>query len=145
MIGVAHGITVIDDFAHHPTAIEETLAALCTTYPGQRLLVAFEPRSNTSGRKMFHQAYLQAFRSAHFVVLAPVHKKDRIPLDEQLDTATLARDLTAQGVCAETHAETTAMVQSLALQAAPGDVIIIMSNGDFGGLHQHLLTHLRTL
>lgn len=145
VIGVAHHITVIDDFAHHPTAIEETLAALRITYSGQRLLVAFEPRSNTSGRRMFHQAYLQAFRPAHFVVLAPVHKKDRIPLDEQLDTTALARDLTACGVIAESHAETAAIVQSLARQAAPGDVIIIMSNGDFGGLHQHLLTHLREL
>ena len=145
VLGTVNNITVIDDFAHHPTAIEETLSALHTKYPQQRLLVAFEPRSNTSGRKIFHQAYLRAFKPAHAVVLAPVHKKDRIPLAEQLDMSALARDLSAQGTAAYYCESTQETLQQLTAHAQSGDVIVIMSNGDFGGLHQQLLTQLRTV
>ncbi len=145
VIGEVRGITVIDDFAHHPTAIEETLAALTTKYPGRRLLVAFEPRSNTSGRRIFHQAYLQAFKTAAFVALAGVHKKGRIPVEEQLDVAALASDLTAQGTPASYGEATDQILHALTGQAQRGDVVIIMSNGDFEGLHQRVLTQLRGL
>ncbi len=143
IIGVGDGVTIIDDFAHHPTAIRETVQALRSKFPGQRLVIAFEPRSNTSGRKIFHEAYLEAFQGASFVVLGAVHKVDRIPPAERLDAAALARDLSARNIPAHYCPESFAIRAALLHAAQPGDVVAFMSNGDFAGLHHQLLQDLQ--
>lgn len=140
--GVVRDITVIDDFAHHPTAIRETLRGLQQRYPRQRLLVAYEPRSNTSGRQLFFDAYLEAFAGAALVLLAPVHKQDRIPRAEQLDRPALAQTLSARGTPSQAIDTTEGMVTTLCHHAVAGDVIVIMSNGDFDHLHEKVLQRL---
>lgn len=142
VLGTPNDITVIDDFAHHPTAIAETLTGLRFRYPHQRLIVAYEPRSNTSGRKIFQEAYLSAFAKADRVILGSVHKVDRIAPELRLDPQQLADELTAAGVSA-THIPTTdAILQALLAEAQPTDVIVLMSNGDFGHIHGKLLSEL---
>ncbi|MBI4237752.1 MAG: hypothetical protein HY696_04955 [Deltaproteobacteria bacterium] len=139
VLAKVHGVTVIDDFAHHPTAIRETLDALKQKYPGRRLIVAFEPRSNTSGRKLFHDAYLTAFAPATHVLLASVHKLDRIPEAERLDPEALARDLCARHIEAHYFAKTPFILEYLMRSIAPGDVIVTMSNGSFDNLGLQLV------
>ncbi|MBI2343989.1 MAG: UDP-N-acetylmuramate:L-alanyl-gamma-D-glutamyl-meso-diaminopimelate ligase [Deltaproteobacteria bacterium] len=143
ILGEIGGVTVIDDFAHHPTAIRETLAALRHKFPGQRLLVAFEPRSNTSGREIFRAEYRTAFRDATRVVFAPVFKADRIPPSEQLHLPQLIGDLQREGTAAAVHDTPAAICDDLLAHVRSGDVIVVMSNGDFGGLHGQLLARLR--
>lgn len=142
VLGEVHGVTVIDDFAHHPTAIRETIEALKQKYPNRRLLVAFEPRSNTSGRRIFHQAYLEAFAAADQVLLASVHKLDRIPEADRLDPEALARDLTAAHVPALYLTRTPFILEHLMQSVAPDDVIVCMSNGSFDNLGPQLVEKL---
>jgi UDP-N-acetylmuramate: L-alanyl-gamma-D-glutamyl-meso-diaminopimelate ligase len=140
VIGQPRGIVVIDDFAHHPTAVRETLAALRARYPSHRLVAVFEPRTATACRAMHQELYAQSFGSADEILLAPV---GRPGLDaERLDTEKLAGDLRNGGKVAAAYPDVESIVQSLTARARPGDVIALLSNGAFGGIHQRLLAAL---
>jgi UDP-N-acetylmuramate: L-alanyl-gamma-D-glutamyl-meso-diaminopimelate ligase len=134
--GEARGVLVIDDFAHHPTAVAGTLAALRQRYPGQRLRAVFEPRSNTSRRRVFQREFVEALAGADEVVLAAVFTKasDPIPAEERLAPETVVADVTRRGVPARLIDGVPAIKDYLVSTARAGDVIAIMSNGAFGGL-----------
>jgi UDP-N-acetylmuramate: L-alanyl-gamma-D-glutamyl-meso-diaminopimelate ligase len=136
VVGEARGVTVIDDFAHHPTAVAGTLAALRLRYPGRRLRAVFEPRSNTSRRRVFQDEFVSALASADEAVLAGVFTKpsDPIPPEERLAPETIVDGLAARGVPARTIDGVPAIRDYLVSTARAGDVIAIMSNGAFGGL-----------
>jgi UDP-N-acetylmuramate: L-alanyl-gamma-D-glutamyl-meso-diaminopimelate ligase len=130
------GVTIIDDFAHHPTAVAGTLAALRLRYPGRRLRAVFEPRSNTSRRKVFQAEFAAALATADEVVLARVFAKpnDPIPEADRLSPETIVSDVEKRGTTARTLDGVPAIRDYLLESARPGDVIVIMSNGAFGGL-----------
>ncbi len=136
------GVTVVDDFAHHPTAVEKTLGALRQRYPGRRLVVLFEPRSLTAGRRMFDAAYHGAFRHADRVLFAPIFHAGRLGDEEKLDLAGLAADLTAAGVPADQLADTGEVFARALAEARPGDVLVTMSSGSFDGMPQRLAAAL---
>jgi UDP-N-acetylmuramate: L-alanyl-gamma-D-glutamyl-meso-diaminopimelate ligase len=138
----ACGVTVVDDFAHHPTAVGKTIEALRQRYPGRRLVVLFEPRSLTAGRSFFFAPYLEAFALADRVHFAPVFHAQRLADEDRLDLAGLAAGLAKRGVAA-TPGETIDAVAAAALsEAEPGDVLVTMSSGAFGGLPARLLAGL---
>ncbi|HWP66442.1 MAG TPA: UDP-N-acetylmuramate--L-alanine ligase [Candidatus Limnocylindria bacterium] len=130
------GVVVIDDFAHHPTAVAETLRALRLRYPGRRLRAVFEPRSNTSRRRVFQREYCDALSGADEAVLARVFSKDSdpIPVEERLDPDAIASEVSARGTPCRTIDGVDAIRDYLVASARPGDVIVVMSNGAFGGL-----------
>jgi len=136
------GIAVVDDFAHHPTAVEKTLGALRQRYPGRRLVVLFEPRSLTAGRRMFDGAYHAAFRGADRVLFAPTYHAGRLADGERLDFAGLAADLTVAGVPADLLADTGEVFSRALAEARPGDVLVTMSSGSFDGMPHRLAAAL---
>jgi UDP-N-acetylmuramate: L-alanyl-gamma-D-glutamyl-meso-diaminopimelate ligase len=141
--GTAGGVTVIDDFAHHPTATAKTLEAIAGSYPGARILACFEPRSNTSRRNLHQQEYVSGFpHAAEVFVLSPA-ATDRVPEHERLDVSRLARDIAAAGTPAHSCATVGDMVAAVVERARPGDVVVAMSNGAFGGIWDQLLGALR--
>jgi UDP-N-acetylmuramate: L-alanyl-gamma-D-glutamyl-meso-diaminopimelate ligase len=141
-LGTARGIAVVDDFAHHPTAVEKSLGGLRQAYPERRLIILFEPRSLTAGRAMFQDAYRQAFRQADVVLFAPVFYAERLGEDERLDLPALCRSLGEQGVDARV-CESVDAVRATALDlATEGDVLATMSSGAFGGMPHRLLEAL---
>jgi UDP-N-acetylmuramate: L-alanyl-gamma-D-glutamyl-meso-diaminopimelate ligase len=142
--GVVREITVIDDFAHHPTAIHETLAALRARYDGRRLWAIFEPRSATSRRAVFQEDFVEAFAGADRVVIAGLYNPDPLPLEARLSPERLAEEVARR--CAKNAVylpKVEAIVEYVATGAQPGDVVVIMSNGGFGGIHEMLLEALR--
>ncbi len=141
LVGEAGGVTVIDDFAHHPTAIAATLAALVDRYPGRRILAAFEPRSNTSRRNVFQSEFARAFDRAARVYLAPVYFKenDQIAPGERLATDVLAHEITSRGPIATACTSNEELLHALSTEARSGDVVAIMSNGPFDNLKTRLL------
>jgi UDP-N-acetylmuramate: L-alanyl-gamma-D-glutamyl-meso-diaminopimelate ligase len=132
------GVTVIDDFAHHPTAIRETLRALRGAYRGRRLWVVLEPRSNTLRRNVFERELVESLALADEVVLAGVFKSDAIPVLERLDPAHVVDALAARGVPAVLCADADAIVANAAPRMRSGDVVAILSNGGFGGIYTKL-------
>jgi UDP-N-acetylmuramate: L-alanyl-gamma-D-glutamyl-meso-diaminopimelate ligase len=144
VVGERRGVTVIDDFAHHPTAVGETLRALRLRYPGRRLRAVFEPRSNTSRRRVFQQEYCDALGLADESVLARVFVKDSdpIPPEDRLDPDAIAAEVTARGTPCRTIEGVEAIRDYLIASACSGDVMVIMSNGAFGGLPRLLTTAL---
>jgi UDP-N-acetylmuramate: L-alanyl-gamma-D-glutamyl-meso-diaminopimelate ligase len=141
-LGSRAGVTVVDDFAHHPTAVAESLAALRSRYPGRRLTVLFEPRSLSAGRRLFHDAYRRAFGGADRVVLAPVFHAGRLGEEERLDPARLARELGEAGVEAEACGSVDEVLARALAGVRPGDVLVTMSSGSFEGLPRRLLSAL---
>jgi UDP-N-acetylmuramate: L-alanyl-gamma-D-glutamyl-meso-diaminopimelate ligase len=139
------GITVVDDFAHHPTAIRETLRALRERYPGRRLWAVLEPRSNTLRRNVFASALVESLALADRVVLAAVFKSESIPVHERLIPGEIVASLSAAGTPALVAADADAIVVHLAEEARSGDVIAIMSNGGFGGIYEKLPRALEAL
>lgn len=133
-----NGITVIDDFAHHPTAIRETLRALRAAYPGRRLWAVLEPRSNTLRRNVFASELVDALGLADRVLLAEVFKSEAIPAAERLDPGHVAADLSGHGTPARVLPTVDAIVQTLAAETRPGDLVAILSNGGFGGIYDKL-------
>ncbi len=133
-----NGVTVIDDFAHHPTAIRETLRALRSAYAGRRLIAILEPRSNTLRRNIFEDALVDSLGLADAVLLASVFKSESIPERERLDPDTVAARLREQGTPAEALSDAAEIVAALAPRLQPGDVVAIMSNGGFGGIYRLL-------
>lgn len=144
LVGTWRGVTVVDDFAHHPTAVAGTLAALRARYPGRRLWGVFEPRSNTSRRRVFQREYVEALAAADAVIVGGVFQKqtDAVAADLLFSPDQLAADLTARGVSARAIASSDDIAATLAAEAAPDDVIVLMSNGAFGGLREKLVTAL---
>ncbi len=142
-VGVGRGVTVIDDFAHHPTAVYETLAALRTGYPSRRIWAVFEPRSASSCRRVFQQDFARAFGAADQVVIAGVFRST-LPDAERLSAEELVADVVQAGGRARHIPDVDAIVTALAAEAEGGDVVVIMSNGGFGGIHHKLLQALST-
>jgi UDP-N-acetylmuramate: L-alanyl-gamma-D-glutamyl-meso-diaminopimelate ligase len=132
------GVTVIDDFAHHPTAIRETLRALRTAYPGRRLWAVLEPRSNTLRRNVFADALVESLELADRVILAAVFQSESIPAAERLHPERVAKALTVRGVPTAVYDDADAIVAALAPEVAAGDVVAILSNGGFGGIYEKL-------
>jgi len=132
------GITVIDDFAHHPTAIRETLKALRQAWPGQRLWAVLEPRSNTLRRNVFKREVAEALAGADRVLMAGVFQMERIPVEERLHPEDVVALVNEAGVPAKLLADVDAIVRELTAEAKAGDVIAILSNGGFGGIYQKL-------
>ena len=140
--GEPGGVLVIDDFAHHPTAVKETIAAVASRYPGRRLWAVFEPRSNTSRRNIHQQEYAQSFGGAARASIKVPEKHDKIPTGEELDVARLARELAAGGLPTFGAATVAELVDEVVRDAKAGDVLLVMSNGAFGGFIEQVLTRL---
>jgi len=139
--GTANGVMVYDDFAHHPTAIEETLTGVRSAHPRRRIWAIFEPRSATSCRRIFHEDFARALGKADRVILPSVFRSS-LPDDQRLDAEHLVADLKAAGVDARFIPATDAIVNTVSREARDGDLVIIMSNGGFDNIHQKLLEAL---
>jgi UDP-N-acetylmuramate: L-alanyl-gamma-D-glutamyl-meso-diaminopimelate ligase len=133
-----NGVTIIDDFAHHPTAIRETLRALRTAYPGRRLWAILEPRSNTLRRNVFEEALVESLALADRSVLAAVFKSEAIPVAERLHPENVVAALGARGLESAVYADADAIVAAIAPELRAGDVVAILSNGGFGGIYEKL-------
>jgi UDP-N-acetylmuramate: L-alanyl-gamma-D-glutamyl-meso-diaminopimelate ligase len=142
--GEVRGITVIDDFGHHPTAIRETLKALRHRYAGRRLWALFEPRSNTTRRKVFQNELVSALTEADQIVVAQVARLDQLPEEDRLDPARLMTDIAAAGRAAAYLEDVEQIVRHVASEAVAGDVVCVFSNGGFDGIHKKLLARLST-
>ncbi len=141
--GVVNNITVIDDFAHHPTAVRETLAALRQAYAGHRLVAVFEPRTNSSRRRVFQQDYVTAFDGADLVLVRePVPLQD-FPKDQLFSSRQLAAELKKRNIDALSFADTDSILAYLQEVLLPGDVVAILSNGGFDNIHVRLLERLK--
>jgi UDP-N-acetylmuramate: L-alanyl-gamma-D-glutamyl-meso-diaminopimelate ligase len=133
-----NGVTIIDDFAHHPTAIRETLRALRTAYAGRRLWAVLEPRSNTLRRNVFEEALVDSLALADRSVLAAVFKSEAIPAAERLHPDNVATALRARGFESAVYADADAIVAAIVPELRVGDVVAILSNGGFGGIYEKL-------
>jgi UDP-N-acetylmuramate: L-alanyl-gamma-D-glutamyl-meso-diaminopimelate ligase len=144
--GVVRGVTVIDDFAHHPTAIETTVEGARNRYPGGRIWAVFEPKSISSGRKEFEPGYIQAFHRADRVIIGPIfHQKrylERYGADHMMDVQAIVEALRGDGIPAEHISEVDQIARLIASEARSGDTILVMSSGAFGGLHEKILSQL---
>lgn len=141
--GIVGGVTVIDDFAHHPTAVAETLAALGQAYDGQRLVAVFEPRTNSSRRTIFQERYAQVFSAADEVLIKEPDPLANVGRDEMFSAARLAADLRDRGQKARAFASTEEILSYLFPSLHSGDVVVILSNGGFDNIHQRLLNGRR--
>jgi len=139
LLGTPRGVLVYDDFAHHPTAVDETLRALRARHPKGALWAIFEPRSATACRALHQEAYTRAFGVADHVLLAPLGRPD-VPEAERLDLPQLPRVLGPHAVAAPSL---DAIVERVAKGAQRGDIVALLSNGAFGGLPARLLTALK--
>ena len=140
--GISGGVTVIDDFGHHPTAIRETLRALRLKYGTEKIWAVFEPRSNTTRRNVFQTELALAFADADAVVVAEVARLEQLAPAERLDTTQLLHDLKALGKESAYLPDADAIVKYVGPKAKGGDVICVFSNGGFGGIHDKLLRRL---
>jgi UDP-N-acetylmuramate: L-alanyl-gamma-D-glutamyl-meso-diaminopimelate ligase len=140
--GEVRGVAVIDDFAHHPTAIRESIDAIRQKYKNRRIVAVFEPRSYTAQRREFQDDYVKAFRGADEVVFAALYRPDRYTKETALDLDQLVRDLASSGKGARQLKDADAIVKDLSPRLKERDVVLIMSNGGFGGIHQKLLDAL---
>jgi UDP-N-acetylmuramate: L-alanyl-gamma-D-glutamyl-meso-diaminopimelate ligase len=138
--GEVNGVTIIDDFAHHPTAVRETLAALRLKYKDRRIFAVFEPRSRTSCHATFQNDYVGAFEPADDVIISRVFDADRAAeMGGVLDINKLISDIAAQGKPARAITDVDEIVQNLIPELHSGDVVAVMSNGAFGGIHEKLI------
>ena len=145
--GVERGVTVIDDFAHHPTAIATTLNGARRSYPGQRIWALFEPRSISSSRKEFEGGYIDAFHEADRVVIGPIFHiqryKEKYGLDHMMSVSEIKSRLEADGIPTEQIDDIDQIAVRLGQEAKDGDVVLVMSSGAFGGIHEKILERLR--
>ncbi len=137
--GVASGVTVLDDYAHHPTAVRETLKGLRRRFPRRRLLAIYDPRSATSRRRTFQHEFVEAFALADEVVVGKLFDPSKIPLEERFDPERLALDLHRGGTPASYIPEVPDIVKHVAQRSGPGDVVCVLSSGAFDGIHDRLL------
>jgi UDP-N-acetylmuramate: L-alanyl-gamma-D-glutamyl-meso-diaminopimelate ligase len=140
--GIAGGVTVLDDFGHHPTAIRETLSALRIKYPTQKLWAIFEPRSNTTRRNVFQAELADSFADADEVVVSQIARLELLAPEERLNPEKLMQDLTRSGKKAAYLPDVEAIVNHVVQRAQGGEVIVVFSNGGFGGIHGKLLERL---
>jgi UDP-N-acetylmuramate: L-alanyl-gamma-D-glutamyl-meso-diaminopimelate ligase len=140
--GEVNGVRVYDDFAHHPTAVLETLRAVRQRYPQDRIWAVFEPRSNTCRRRIFEKEFINAFDPADAAVVARVFGASKLAPEDQLSPDRLVEGISARGKTAATFDTTAEIVEFVATQALPGDHVVIMSNGGFDGIHGKLLKAL---
>ena len=133
---------MIDDFAHHPTAVRETLRAVRGRYPDRRIVAVFEPRSNTSRRKVFQREFTAALSEADEVILAGVFGAEKIPVHERLSPEEVAAALRASGRPAQVIPEVDGIVSRVAETCRSGDLVLVMSNGGFGGIQGKLAAAL---
>ena len=142
--GERRGITVIDDFAHHPTAVRETIHAVRRAYPGRRIWAVFEPRSHTSRRKVFEHEFAQALALADRVVVADLYLPEKVPENERLSVVNVIDEINR--ACGDQRAmqivEAGEIAAYVAKNAAAGDIILVMSNGAFGGVQEKILQTL---
>jgi UDP-N-acetylmuramate: L-alanyl-gamma-D-glutamyl-meso-diaminopimelate ligase len=135
-------VLVIDDFAHHPTAVRETIAGIRLRYPDRRLWAVFEPRSNTSRRNIHQAEYAAAFNEANVVTIRVPEPHDKVPADQQLNVGAIVDEVRKQGGEASALGSVPDIVDLVSRQARANDVILVMSNGSFGGLIPMLLSAL---
>lgn len=140
--GVSGGITVVDDFGHHPTAIRETLKALRIKYANQKVWAIFEPRTNTTRRNVFQSELVSAFEEADAVVVAQVARLDLLKAEDRLDPAKLMQEIQGTGKPTAYLPDADSIVAHVAEHACKGDVVCVFSNGGFGGIHEKLLSAL---
>lgn len=140
--GTVNSVTVVDDFAHHPTAIRQAVEGLRQRYPKSRLWVLFDPRSNTTIRNLFQQQLADALATADFAVISPVENHKRLRPEERLDEEKLCRDITEMGTECYLGSGIEDIVAHVVSHVHPGDVLLVMSNGGFGGIHSKLLSAL---
>ena len=140
-----HGITIIDDFAHHPTAIAGTLKALRARYPGSRLWAILEPRSNTLRRRVLQSDLARSLAYADQIVVANVFRSEAVPENERLELPALASEIQQNGRPARLLPDADAIVQTIAPELRSGDVVAILSNGGFGGIYEKLPARLKQL
>jgi len=141
--GEVNGVIVYDDFAHHPTAVHETLRAVRERYPKARIWAVFEPRSHTCRRRIFEEAFVQSFDPADTTVIARVYGASHLPPAETLSPDRVAEGIRGRGKRAFTFASTDEIVTFLSSEVRAGDHIVIMSNGGFDNIHNKLLERLR--
>jgi len=142
ILGTYKGITVVDDFAHHPTAVRETIQAVKSRYTDRRLIAVFEPRSNSSRRNIFQNAYASSFEGADVVILPEPPMMEKIPSPEQFSSAKLAQDLNEQGTDSHYFPNNNDLLNGILTTAREGDVILIMSNGAFDNIQRQLVEQL---
>ena len=142
VLGVKSGVTVIDDFAHHPTAIRLTLEAVQEAYPGQRIWAIFEPRSATCKRKVFEDRLPKSFAPANKVIIAGLFAPDKIDLRDRLNPELVVESINSDGGDAYFIPDIEVLVNKLIVECRPKDVLLIMSSGGFSGIHQKLITRL---
>jgi len=140
--GIAGGVTLVDDFGHHPTAIRETLKALRLRFPTHKIWAVFEPRSATTRRNVFQKELITAFAQADAIVVAQVARLEQVPAGERLDPELLMLELEASGKRAAYLPDVDTIVAHLAEHTQGGDVVVVFSNGGFGGIHTKLLERL---
>ena len=140
--GTVNGVTVVDDFAHHPTAISLAIEGLRQRYPKSRLWVLFEPRSNTTIRNLFQKELAEALSAADFAVISPIENHKKLLPEQRLDEEQLLADIRAAGTDAYVGKNVDDIVAHVVTHVHPGDVLLVMSNGGFGGIHNKLLIGL---
>ncbi len=141
-LGTVGEVTIVDDFAHHPTAIRESIIAVRGKYPGCRVVAVFEPRSNTTVRKIFQAQIANALGEADVVFIGPIHRGDRIPSEDRLDIAWILDTLESSGITANHHKQFSDLLTDIRAEIHAGDVVLFMSNGSFGGIAHRLLADL---
>jgi len=137
--GIRNDIVVIDDFAHHPTAVRKTIQAIRAYYPHQHLVAVFEPRTNTSMRNIFQDVYTQVFDDADLICIREPALLNKIPAGQQFSSKRLVAALNQRGLIAHYFENTDSIIDYLASEAKPGDIILVMSNGGFDNIHERLL------
>ena len=140
--GQKRGITVMDDFAHHPTAVKETVRAVKSFYQNKRLIAVFEPRTNTSMRNIFQNIYPLSFDHADIICIRKPPLLNKIPPDEHFSSEKLVKDLQNRGKDAHYFPDTESIIKYLENTAKPGDLVLVMSNGGFDNIHDNLLKRL---
>jgi len=141
--GVERGVTVIDDFAHHPTAVRETLAALRGAYPDHRLIAVFDPRTNSSRRRVFQDAFASCFAGADLVLVREPEPLLKVAIAERFSAPELVAALNARGVVSHYFPRTDEIIEYLGSTCETGDVVAILSNGAFDNIHTRLLARLK--
>lgn len=139
LLGVAQGVRVINDFAHHPTAVQLTVRALRRRYPDKGLHVCFEPRSSSSHRRVFSEGYVGSFDVATRVYVAPLYRPAKVDASERLDPVALAKAIALRGVPADAYDSVEALGEAVLRAAVPGDTVVLLSSGSFNGLGDQLL------
>lgn len=140
--GVKNDVVVLDDFAHHPTAVKVTLRAVKAFYAPRRVIAVFEPRTNSSRRNVFQSSYAESFDKADLICIRQPPLLEKIPQGERFSSEKLVADLRARGLSAGCFEDTDAVIDFLVRETRPGDVVLIMSNGGFDNIHQRLLDRL---